>query len=291
MAENKGIMLYFKDRKYIDKLDDSQKAKFLTMLFDYAESGNVPDFDGDVSLELVFMMFKDSYDRQVEHFDEVCQNRSEAGKKGAAKRWGKKEEEPESIANAKTDIAKIANAKFAIKQNSKNSNENDNENENDNDNDNIFLGDTDVSLSTGVDAPAESAPGKVTAKQVVDLFNTICVSYPRVTVLSEKRRKAINARLKSMGYSLDAFRVLFEKAEMSDFLKGRNNKDWRATFDWLIKDGNMAKVLDGNYDNRPAGGFVGGNGETIPSWAKGMAEWAAKGETGNNNDPMGFLSG
>ena len=44
--------------------------------------------------------------------------------------------------------------------------------------------------------------------------------------------------------------MLFEKAEASSFLKGSNDRAWRATFDWLIKDTNMAKVLDGNYDDR-----------------------------------------
>lgn len=43
---------------------------------------------------------------------------------------------------------------------------------------------------------------------------------------------------------------MFEKAEASSFLKGANNHDWSATFDWLIKDSNMAKVLDGNYDDK-----------------------------------------
>ena len=51
---------------------------------------------------------------------------------------------------------------------------------------------------------------------------------------------------------MDDFKTLFEKAEASDFLKGGNSSNWSATFDWLIKDANMAKVLDGNYSNRAA---------------------------------------
>ena len=47
-----------------------------------------------------------------------------------------------------------------------------------------------------------------------------------------------------------ALLTLFKKAEASDFLKGKNGRDWQATFDWLIKDNNMAKVLEGNYDNK-----------------------------------------
>jgi len=33
-------------------------------------------------------------------------------------------------------------------------------------------------------------------------------------------------------------------------LKGNNDRSWQATFDCLVKDENMAKVLNGNFDNR-----------------------------------------
>ncbi len=81
-----------------------------------------------------------------------------------------------------------------------------------------------------------------------DMYNSTCVSFPKVTSLSEKRKKAISARLKT--FSVDDFQRLFTKAEESPFLKGANDRNWSATFDWLIADANMAKVLDGNYDNK-----------------------------------------
>lgn len=82
-----------------------------------------------------------------------------------------------------------------------------------------------------------------------ELYNSVCGSYPRLVKMSDARKRAISARLKT-GYTLDDFRLLFEKAETSDFLKGANKRNWSATFDWLISDTNMAKVLDGNYDAR-----------------------------------------
>ena len=85
-------------------------------------------------------------------------------------------------------------------------------------------------------------------KHIKDMYNEICVSYPRLTVLSDRRKQAIKARLNT--YSVEQFRELFTKAEASDFLKGKNNRDWQANFDWFMKDGNFAKVLDGNYDNK-----------------------------------------
>lgn len=86
-------------------------------------------------------------------------------------------------------------------------------------------------------------------QEIVDLYNSICVSYPKIKSLSDARKRSIKARLKK--YSIDDIKLMFEKAEQSDFLKGGNNRNWSASFDWLMKDTNIAKVLDGNYDNKP----------------------------------------
>ena len=43
---------------------------------------------------------------------------------------------------------------------------------------------------------------------------------------------------------------LFEMAEGSSFLKGQNSRNWSANFDWMMKDANFAKILDGNYQDR-----------------------------------------
>ena len=58
----------------------------------------------------------------------------------------------------------------------------------------------------------------------------------------------------NQGKTIEDFKLLFESAEASSFLKGGNGRDWSASFDWLIQDGNMAKVLDGNYQDRKEGG-------------------------------------
>ena len=105
---------------------------------------------------------------------------------------------------------------------------------------------------------------KKPCQQIADMYNDTCVSLPRCTRLSDSRLKALKARLRK--YSLDDFKLLFEKAEASDFLKGSNGRDWSANFDWLIKDANMAKVLDGNYDN--SSGPVRNKSDPNDYWAE-----------------------
>ena len=91
----------------------------------------------------------------------------------------------------------------------------------------------------------ESAPS---AKNVTEVFNELCPSLSQVTKISDERKRAIKNCLKR--YSLDEIKTAFQKAEKSNFCNGNNDRGWKATFDWIIKDANMAKLLDGNYDNR-----------------------------------------
>lgn len=99
---------------------------------------------------------------------------------------------------------------------------------------------------------------------IVDAYHSICVSFPKVRTLTENRKKALNARLRT-GYTLEDFQRLFEMAERSDFLKGKNNRNWSADFDWLIKDANMAKVLEGKYENKERSVDSGTNQGYVPS--------------------------
>ena len=102
---------------------------------------------------------------------------------------------------------------------------------------------------------------KVNCQQVVDLYHSICKSFPSVRSLSDARKKAIKARLRT--YKIDDFRQVFQMAEESSFLKGSDG-GWKASFDWLIKEANMLKVLEGNYADK---GKRYGYKEKVPGWA------------------------
>ena len=107
---------------------------------------------------------------------------------------------------------------------------------------------------------------------VIALYHEICVSFPQVRSLSDARRKAIKARLNT--YTIEQFREMFGKAEASDFLKGRNNRNWSATFDWMMNGNNFAKIIDGNYDNK--GGSTAGTkaAQELDNWYNTVREWA-----------------
>ena len=89
---------------------------------------------------------------------------------------------------------------------------------------------------------------KFDCQEVADAFNETCVSLPRVTKLTDKRKKAIKSILKK--HSLAELKNIFKKVEYSSFLNGSNGKWSGATFDWLLKESNLIKVIEGNYDDK-----------------------------------------
>ena len=69
---------------------------------------------------------------------------------------------------------------------------------------------------------------KTEYREVMEAFNAICVSYPKVKSLSEARKKAIRARLRT--YSIDDLRKAFE-AEKEEERKPHNKDQIYKTLD------------------------------------------------------------
>lgn len=108
---------------------------------------------------------------------------------------------------------------------------------------------------------ATAPPDPTPCKEIVAIYHETCTSFPRLRSVGDKRRKAIAARWKEYGHSLDVFRELFTLAEASAFLKGeldeKDGRAWRADFDWLMGPANMAKVLEGKYNDKKGGDHSG----------------------------------
>lgn len=91
---------------------------------------------------------------------------------------------------------------------------------------------------------------KIDYELISQKFNEVCVSLPSITKLTDKRKRAIDkVFVKEKVIDMEEYDKLLVKTEASDFLTGREGS-WRANFDWLMNPNNIAKVIDGNYDNK-----------------------------------------
>ena len=214
-STRKAFLIYYDNKILINRLSDEDAGKLLKSLFVYGEDHIKPDFDDNPALAMVFDMLSLAIDRNAEWYEEKCNK----NRKNIMKRWNKDyTTEYNRKQSDTTEYGRVPN-KEKDKEKEKNKNK-----------------------------EKEKEKDNINYQQIADLYNETCVSFPRLTKLSDSRKKAIRARLKQ--YSVDDFRRMFEMAESSDFLKGKNDKKWSATFDWMIKDANMAKILDGNYQDK-----------------------------------------
>ena len=88
--------------------------------------------------------------------------------------------------------------------------------------------------------------------KIKELYHKICISYPKIKTIDGNRKTAVGARWRTYK-SLDVFEELFTIAETTPFLKGENNNNWSADFDWMMKPTNFSKILEHKYDDRSSG--------------------------------------
>lgn len=104
------------------------------------------------------------------------------------------------------------------------------------------------------DRVRDKTDSKISYQLIADTFNDICKSFDRVERISDSRKEDIDAACKKFSFS--QIRTAFIKAENSKFLKGKESKGdykFNANFNWIIKERNLKKILEGKFDNEPEG--------------------------------------
>ena len=105
----------------------------------------------------------------------------------------------------------------------------------------------DSNTDTNTDSKQDMSPATV-----FEVYNEIAerAGWPKVQEFSKQRERAASARMKVCG-GFENWRDAMERAARSDFLIGKATGTTPACFDWLNAPRNFAKLMEGNYDNRP----------------------------------------
>jgi hypothetical protein len=100
-------------------------------------------------------------------------------------------------------------------------------------------------------AKVEAKHGVCPYKQIVDLYNATLgdTELQRCKIATDSRKAALRRTWAFFKYDAEAFKGYFKQVKESDFLCSRGKNNFQATFDWLLKQQNIIKVIEGNYDN------------------------------------------
>ncbi len=85
-------------------------------------------------------------------------------------------------------------------------------------------------------------------ENIVGLYHELCPKMQKVLVLNKTRKGHINARFAEFG--LSKITEVLRLAGESDFLNGKNDRTWKADFEWLMRPENFIKVLECKYQNK-----------------------------------------
>jgi uncharacterized protein YdaU (DUF1376 family) len=151
----------------------------------------------------------------------------------------------------------------------------------------------DTNVSLALSAPEPASP----LAEAVAIYNQTAeeVGWPRAQKITPARSQALKARLRDCG-GIEGWRIAMDKGKASDFLSGRATGSTPATFDWITKQANFTKMMEGNYDNRSGdlharganGRGTGGRGsDMVAAFAavaeRAMARDAKRGEGGGGS--------
>lgn len=84
-------------------------------------------------------------------------------------------------------------------------------------------------------------------EKIKDIYCSICTNLPQIQKLTDKRKKAIDNFLRD--FTFEQFEEICTKANNSDFLIGKNDRGWKADFDFLMRTDKATNILEGKYAN------------------------------------------
>ncbi len=83
-------------------------------------------------------------------------------------------------------------------------------------------------------------------KEVVDTYNDICTNLSKIQKLTDKRKKSVDAFLKE--FSIEQFKEICTITNSTDFLIGKNDRGWKADFDFLMRVDKATAILEKKYN-------------------------------------------
>ena len=247
-----SFIIYTSFYKPISILSDKQLGRLFRAIFEYQLSGVV---DVEEDIRMAFEFFKNQFEIDESKYQAKIKRNNENGHKGGNPNFRKGKSNPyyDKKENKITgDNPNITEDNPTLPNITEDKPIYDNDNDNDN---SINSANAELCEQLEVDSPAVNADKKknnIDYKRIINLYHSLCPSFPRIRMLSDARKQKIRIRFQDeMKSDISLLESIFRKMEESKFLRGDNKNGWKASFDWLFENSkNWVKVVEGNYDNR-----------------------------------------
>lgn len=103
MKTPKGFFTYFHHEAVLRALTDRDAGRLYKDLLHYGNTGELPDYGDNTGLNVAFTLFRTEIDYNFDRYREICDARSEAGKKSAQA----KKEKAKTASSEHSDIKRL----------------------------------------------------------------------------------------------------------------------------------------------------------------------------------------
>lgn len=102
---------------------------------------------------------------------------------------------------------------------------------------------------------SENLPPAFGAAGLMKLWNTHAQALGLATVYKVAGKRAVQVEARLHEYTPEQFALALDRMGKSPGLLGKNERGWKADFDWFVSPMSIARILEGKYDQwgRPAG--------------------------------------
>lgn len=218
---SRDYFLFFANfREMAKKMSPDMRLKFYDAMTDYVFDGLEPD---DETMGIILTAIKPSLDKVSARGG----NRDGAGA-------------PENNQNAKKQSKQKDKINKTIKNNQKQSN---------NQNNQSFL---EEETETETEAEEEDMGVKTQSHFDLPSLNAVLAKHglPQIAKLNDDRKAKLKQRVAEAGSFQNFVEEVDRALASSSFLRGDNNRGWRADFDFFLQKSKWQKVVEGCYRDR-----------------------------------------
>jgi len=239
--KKRSFVMYHDQQKTFESMPDEDAGKLIKAIFKYAE-GEEPVLEG--LMVALFEGFRATLDRDCEKYTNTVERNRLNGKKGGRPKRSDNPKEPSGL-------------KWEPKQPDSDSGsgiESDSETSSSLDEEGLES-EKEKQQSKASPLPSNSELAKehtcsAEAEQIRVWYNEVRGGMPLCRKLTPIRTRQINARLNEEG--LGGLKAIIESCKDMPHLQGQNDRGWTADLEWLTKDSNFTKVMEGKYTVRQA---------------------------------------
>lgn len=249
-AMKESFVLYTSQYEAIAELSAQQKGELFDALFQYVSTGEEPQFS-DREIKMAFNFMRIQIDRDNAKYEEVCERRRAAGRKGGRPR--------KQTDSSETNASDEKQKKQMVFSESKKSKSKHNDNEYDNDNDNEYDNDGNTKLTLGDTSLVSKTEKEKKEREAVEeekrfvaflkYFNQQIEangsSIKPCKQLDDERREAL--RLIFRKYTPEQMMQAVRNMMYSNFANGRTGSRKKAAdIDWLLQLKNFKHAYEGS---------------------------------------------